>query len=275
MSIHSLRAGWRRAFTLVELLVVIGIIALLISILLPALKRAKEAANTVKCMSQEKQIMTALVMYANDHKDWLPLSPSIGEVYPGNSPEARSLMYYMDGSVSGGRGAIDYAHGAFWKYLGVKSTATNLPPPNVLWAIMNCPSDNDTFRAVYQGGIDPIASLKRNFSFSWNVWMRSAANGNNINGVARKLSQIKNPAHKILLIEELTPNDGICWIYPYDRDDTPTFRHNGKGDFGFADGHVQSLEPMEMGFAKAKDLATPPALVNDVKAKSYFWLTDK
>jgi hypothetical protein len=32
---------------------------------------------------------------------------------------------------------------------------------------------------------------------------------------------------------------------------------------------------MEMGFAKAKDLATPPALVNDVKAKSYFWLTDK
>ncbi len=272
---HHLQTGHRRGFTLVELLVVIGIIALLISILLPALKRAKESANSVKCMSQQKQIMTALMMYAADHKDLLPLSPSIGEVYPGTTPETRSLMYYMDGSVSGGRGVIDYANGAFWKYLGVKASATNQPPPRTLHAIMNCPSDPEGFRAVYQGGIDVTASLRRNFSYSWNVWMRSSANGGNVKGVARKLSQVKNGSHKILLIEELTPNDGICWIYPYDADDTPTFRHNGKGSFGFADGHVESLEPTELGFAVAKNLVTPPALINDQKARSYFWLTDK
>jgi len=62
----------RKGFTLVELLVVIGIIALLISILLPSLNRARETANRVKCGSNMRQIGQAIQLYANENKGNYP-----------------------------------------------------------------------------------------------------------------------------------------------------------------------------------------------------------
>jgi prepilin-type N-terminal cleavage/methylation domain-containing protein/prepilin-type processing-associated H-X9-DG protein len=69
---RRLTSGSRRAFTLVELLVVIGIIALLISILLPSLSNARKQANTVKCASNMKQLGMFAHMYANDNRNFIP-----------------------------------------------------------------------------------------------------------------------------------------------------------------------------------------------------------
>lgn len=77
-----------QAFTLVELLVVISIIALLISILLPALASARVAAKTVTCLSQNRQIGIALVIYLSDYKEHLPLQ----HLQPGS--RASNLMQH-------------------------------------------------------------------------------------------------------------------------------------------------------------------------------------
>lgn len=72
MTHHRHRFLSHRAFTLVELLVVIGVIAMLISILLPALGRARESAKTVTCASNLRQVGIALQLYAAGNRDAMP-----------------------------------------------------------------------------------------------------------------------------------------------------------------------------------------------------------
>src|SRR2546423_15611689 len=62
----------KSAFTLVELLVVIGIIALLIGVLLPALNKARESARRVQCLSNMRQISVAIISFANEHNGLMP-----------------------------------------------------------------------------------------------------------------------------------------------------------------------------------------------------------
>src|SRR5437667_5970086 len=73
MFYRSWRSGRRGGFTLVELLVVIGIIALLISILLPSLSKARESAQRVVCLSNLRQLGLSIQTYAVQYKDAIPI----------------------------------------------------------------------------------------------------------------------------------------------------------------------------------------------------------
>jgi prepilin-type N-terminal cleavage/methylation domain-containing protein len=77
------RGRW--GFSLIELMVVIGIIAILVALLLPALQRAKQQAKSVQCKSNLQQIGQALVIYSNDWKGWI-YPPKLGANLP---PEER------------------------------------------------------------------------------------------------------------------------------------------------------------------------------------------
>jgi prepilin-type N-terminal cleavage/methylation domain-containing protein/prepilin-type processing-associated H-X9-DG protein len=82
--LSSRRSSSRRAFTLVELLVVIGIIAVLVSILLPTLRSVRRQANLVQCSSNMKQLSMAMLMYIQDNKGKFPAAEffPIAGAYP-------------------------------------------------------------------------------------------------------------------------------------------------------------------------------------------------
>jgi prepilin-type N-terminal cleavage/methylation domain-containing protein/prepilin-type processing-associated H-X9-DG protein len=94
----------RKAFTLVELLVVIGIIALLMSILLPALSKARSESMKVKCLSNLRQLGTTVQQYANDNRGWVPRDYNYDAEYRGDKPYAgfhilwaESFAHYFGG----------------------------------------------------------------------------------------------------------------------------------------------------------------------------------
>ena len=104
MSAHEVRSR-RRGFTLVELLVVIGIIAVLISMLLPSLNKAREAAKRTACLSNLHQLHVMLVMYANSNRDQVPIG------YSGSGSAGARLSegnnYFIARKANGGAAQAD------------------------------------------------------------------------------------------------------------------------------------------------------------------------
>jgi prepilin-type N-terminal cleavage/methylation domain-containing protein len=150
-----------KGFTLVELLVVIGIIALLISILLPSLNRAREAANRVKCASNLRQIGQAIFLYSNDNHGMYPRTE-----YSGG---AAALVPNLSGN-SGGTGTEPFTSGI----------VNNVPmalflllrTEDITSAVFICPSSNAT-QDNYGGNTNTplmrinFANVQQNLSYSY------------------------------------------------------------------------------------------------------------
>lgn len=140
----------QRAFTLIELLVVIAIIALLIGILLPALGKARDSARDVLCKTNERQLVTALMVYATDFNGKFPPILAGGIVDP--ETNKRNMIWYDETRIG--------------KYLP-QMNDSNLLPGNaenntVGGGVMQCPNHQSAGR-----------------SYSMNFWAASAGSWRN------------------------------------------------------------------------------------------------
>src|SRR5688572_24044433 len=114
----------RHAFTLVALLVVIGIIALLIGILLPALHRAPAQAQATQCLSNMKQMGTASMMFANEHKGYMV------KAWFNDAPKHKGVQQTT-------WGYYDRAGERTWEWSYILSTYLNKNQ-----GVFRCPSDD-------------------------------------------------------------------------------------------------------------------------------------
>ncbi len=240
---HAAPPG-RGGFTLGELLVVIAVIAVLASLLLPGLARAKSRAQGVVCLSNMKQLMLGWVQYQDDNRDWLSPSaagPDAGQHTGNPGWVSGSVSWY----VAKGLNIPDITDGATNTEVMVRAGPGKIGPYVGSPGVYRCPGDRSSaLKALSMG------TPSRVRSYSVNAWI-GVLNGG-IPPVCEtfyKTSDFRRigPSDLFVMIEEhpWTINDGcfeVAWGYGVEGtsiNDFPAMRHGKACPVSFADGHVE------------------------------------
>jgi prepilin-type processing-associated H-X9-DG protein/prepilin-type N-terminal cleavage/methylation domain-containing protein len=220
----KVRANWHlwparsfaaaKAFTLVELLVVIGVIALLAGMLMPALAGARRSAESIVCLSQLRQIGAAALMYANDHDGVLPRSSHAAMAFR-SLPWGFALKPYLDGQPYGG--------------------------------------DDRSWQKLFQGVYRcPADARRQQWSYGKNVWFELTAAetgeiaGNSAGPTYHKLNHCRCGPSTILIgeIDSQAMADHVMahfWLMGGQPEIDAT-RHGRTSNYLFIDGHAESLK---------------------------------
>jgi prepilin-type N-terminal cleavage/methylation domain-containing protein/prepilin-type processing-associated H-X9-DG protein len=231
------------AFTLIELLVVIAVIAILATLLLPALAKAKEEGRCANCKSNLRQLTLCWEMYADDNQ---------GVLAPNNW-----IDYVSAGGGGGFNQSVSWCNGD----ARMDTTTSNLQtgllfPYNRSTGIYHCPSDVSTIVDASGSPLPQLRTRSYNMSQSVNglgLYVDPVyVDGEAVDVMApcfEKLSQVTNPPPTRLFVF-IDENEGTLqddqFGYPMVNGgyygtwfDMPSNRHNQGGDLSFADGHVE------------------------------------